>query len=359
MLKIFRNIVLVVVSFGAYLTIAKAQKIDYKQEAAKLYHAIQENFYIKDSGYYRELALGQKAEKPVSYLWPLCAMVQAGNEMDVLFSSNHYMDDIITVIEKYRDSRPPTVGFSSYKLNGELGDRFYDDNQWIGIAALDAYKRTKQTKYLNLGREMYQFMMSGYDTVSGGGLYWVEPNREGKNTCSNGPGILVALGMFDATNQKTYLDTAKQLYAWTKTHLLSPEGLYFDNYNVKTHKVDSTFFSYNAGTMLESAVWLYQLTKDKRYLTDAKNLASKSCEYFLKDGCFRDDYWFNAVLLRGFIRYQKIAPRSSCIQIFRTALDDVIRNKKDETGLYKKETIVNLVGQGGMLEMLCRFAMLK
>ncbi|MGI8634031.1 MAG: hypothetical protein ACR2KZ_01375 [Segetibacter sp.] len=52
------------------------------------------------------------------------------------------------------------------------GDRFYDDNQWIGITSMDAYTRLKNKKFLNLGKEIYKYMMTGYDTVLVIGLYW-------------------------------------------------------------------------------------------------------------------------------------------------------------------------------------------
>lgn len=213
-----------------------AQNVHYKKVARALYDSIQQNFYIKDSGYYREEAKGILSENPVSYLWPLCAMLQAGNEMDVTFSTHRYFNDVLSVIEKYRDGRPPAPGYASYKLGAKTDDRYYDDNQWIGIASLDAYKRTKDKKYLKLGTDIYHFMMSGYDTIAGGGLYWVESRKESKNTCSNGPGVLVALGMYEATANKKYLDTAILIYNWTTQHLRASNGLYYDNYNIKKRK---------------------------------------------------------------------------------------------------------------------------
>ncbi|MFT4204831.1 MAG: glycoside hydrolase family 76 protein [Chitinophagaceae bacterium] len=335
-----------------------AQNTDYKSAANELYNNIQQNFYIKDSGYYREEALGMHSENPVSFLWPLCAMVQAGNEMDVAFASNHYMDNVLDVIAKYHDDRPPVPGYASYKLGSKTDDRYYDDNQWIGIASLDAYKRTKAKKYLELGTEIYHFSMSGYDTVSGGGIYWVEPKKDGKNTCSNGPGILVALGMYDATGNKQYLDTAAMLYRWIVQHLRAPNGLYYDNYKVQQHRVDSTFFSYNAGTMLESSIWLYTVTKQKSYLDDALLTARSASDYFLSKGFFKDDYWFNAVMLRGYIRLYHYDKNPAYIDMFKKCLNYTLANQKHDNRLFGRTKVENLVGQGGLLEMLCRMAVL-
>ncbi len=337
----------------------KAQNTNYKQAAQDLYNSIQKNFYIQDSGYYREEAIGKHSENPISFLWPLCAMVQATNEMDVAFSSNSYLPKIIAVIEKYRDDRPPVSGYASYRLGTKVDDRYYDDNQWIGIASLDAYKRTKNKKYLQLGTDIYHYMMSGYDSVSGGGIYWVENNKSSKNTCSNGPGILVALGMYEATKNKKYLDTAILIYDWTISHLRSPNGLYYDNYNIAKHKVDSALYSYNAGTMLESSIWLHTITKKKQYLEDAKLTAQGAADHFLGSGYFRDDYWFNAVMLRGYVRLYKYNHDVKYIDLFRKCVDNTLKTEKHSNGLFGRKGVGNLVGQGGLLEILCRYATLK
>lgn len=341
------------------LNLASFCQSNYKEEAEKLYNNIQKKFYIKDSGYYREEAIGIKTEKPVSYLWGLCAMVQAGNEMDAAFSSRKYLPSVLDVIQKYRDTRPPAVGYASYKMNGHADDRFYDDNQWIGIAAFDAYKRTQNKHYLALGKDIYHFMMSGYDTISGGGIYWVEGNKNGKNTCSNGPGVLVALGLYENTKNGKYLDTAILIYNWTKSHLQSPNGLYYDNYNLKNKKVDSALFSYNAGTMLESSVWLYQITGRTEYLEDANRTAKSAADRFLKGDVFHDDYWFNAVMLRGYLRLYALNHDRKYLDIFQKCIDYTIKNQQKPNGLYGRNKVENLVAQGGLLEMLCRFSILQ
>lgn len=343
----------------SYNIVARAQTIDYKQSAKELYSSIQQNFYIRDSGYYREEAIGTHSEHPVSFLWPLCAMIQAGNEMDVAFAKNTYFKNVLAIVEKYRDSRLPAPGYASYKLGNETDDRYYDDNQWIGIASLDAYKRTRNRQFLQVGADIYRFMMTGYDTASGGGIYWVESKKESKNTCSNGPGALVALGMYEATGDKKYLDTAILIYNWTVKHLRAANGLYYDNYNIQRKKIDSAFYSYNAGTMLESAVWLHTITHQASYQQDALQTAQSAAEYFLKEKSFRDDYWFNAVMLRGYLRLFQLDHKRNYIDKFKDCLNYTLAHQKHSNGLFGKNKVDNLVGQGGLLEMLCRIAILE
>ncbi len=249
--------------FGAFSSYAQPK--NYTSEMQQLHKNIKAQFYLSQ-GYYKESVVPEKDARSVSYLWPLCALMQADNEMEKVIPKSDFLHPDLAIINKYHNNLPPAPGYASYTMEHGGGDRFYDDNQWIGIAAMDALKRTKNEKWLVIGKEIYKFMMTGYDTTTGGGLYWQEGNMKTKNTCSNGPGIIVALQLYAATKEKAYIDTALLLYDWVNANLRSPSGLYYDNISVGTNKVDKKQYSYNTGTMLQSAVYLYECTNDKKYL---------------------------------------------------------------------------------------------
>lgn len=114
----------------------------------------------------------------------------------------------------------------------------------------------------------------------GGGIYWCEQKKASKNTCSNAPGSVFALKLFQATQNKTYLNKGEQLYNWTKAQLQdSTDYLYFDNIALDG-KIGKAKFAYNSGQMMQSASLLYQLTGKKEYLTDAQNIAKGCHNYF-------------------------------------------------------------------------------
>jgi hypothetical protein len=231
---------------------------NYEHLANNLHKQIQKHFYLPRGVYYREFADSVAPQHKVSYLWSLCALWQADNEMEKLLPRGNLLRKDFSVIEKYNDNAAPAPGFDSYPGEFKKEDRYYDDNQWIGLTAMDAYKRTNQQFYLNVGEKIYRFMMTGFDTVSGGGLYWKEGDKSTKNTCSNGPGIILALQLYQATKKQTYLDTALMLYGWVNKHLEAPTGLYYDNLKITSNTVAKYQFSYNTGTMLQSNVYLYE-----------------------------------------------------------------------------------------------------
>src|SRR6185312_10181551 len=105
----------------------------------------------------------QPKEKKHSYLWPLCALIQAANEEEALYPVKDFMSPVLKAIDQYYSDIPPAPAYQAYVTKEEKDSRFYDDNQWIGIACLDAFNRTKNKKYLHVAEEIYRFMMTGFD----------------------------------------------------------------------------------------------------------------------------------------------------------------------------------------------------
>ncbi|WP_225871111.1 glycoside hydrolase family 76 protein [Pedobacter frigiditerrae] len=71
-------------------------------------------------------------------------------------------------MEQYNNPAHPAAGYQAKVASEGRDTRYYDDNQWIGIAAIDVYQRTKRKGYLELAEKTYRLMMTGFDTVSGG-----------------------------------------------------------------------------------------------------------------------------------------------------------------------------------------------
>jgi hypothetical protein len=341
----------------------------YYKEMKALQSVIMTNFYDKLSGEYFVVVDSAEREtkkgytRQYTYLWSYCALYQAANEIEKLEPKSDLMAPLLKKMYAYYDPAPPHGGFTDYIMKLKPGERYYDDNEWIGITALDAYARTKKKADLALGKDMFDFIMTGYDQVSGGGIYWKEGDLGSKNTCSNGPGALVALQLYQATGKKAYLDTAVKIVNWTDSKLQTPEKLYWDNISTRTGHVNKGILSYNTGTPLEAYVYLYELTKDRKYLNEANAIADASLKFFYSGQKFRDDHWFNAVLLRAYQHLLKFNKDTKYIIAFKKCLDNTLKEDKNEKGLFVsrnngKTKVKNLVDHGGMLEILARYAWL-
>ena len=84
--------------------------------------------------------------------------------------------------------------------------RLYDDAIWVGIDLADLYSKTKDSWYLDYAKSVWNFVLSGKDDELGGGVYWDENAKDSKNTCSNAPAVVLALKLYQITNDAAYLE---------------------------------------------------------------------------------------------------------------------------------------------------------
>lgn len=355
-------------SFVAFLMISQARAQtpatansgEYLQRMHSLYTDIYRYFYDSSQSLFFEKSEASQREKPHSYLWPLCAMVQATNEMEAAEPAHHAMQPIIKAIDSYLSNKPPTAGYDSYVVKEGGGDRFYDDNQWIGIAYMDAWKRTGRKDLLRKATVIYHFMMSGFDTLAGGGLHWKEHDLRSKNTCSNGPGVILALRLYQATGRKSFLDTALLLYRWTSDHLMAPSGVYYDAIRTRSLKIDSATYTYNTGTMIQSGVLLYRITGNEQYLRQAEQSAQASLARFYRDNRFPHNSWFNAVLMRGYVELYEADKDKRYLEAMMAHADRQWSEGRNANGLFiERKGGPALLEQAGWLEIIARIAWLK
>lgn len=332
-------------------------QVDYMKRAQLINESV--NHYFRDSSkalYYETTDLA-KNENAHSWLWPLTAMLQGANEMEVLDHKKHYMQPVEQAIDQYYSDAPPVGAYQDYVLKERKSSRFYDDNEWLAITYLDTYKRTHRKQDLDKAKLIYRFIESGTDTVAGGGVYWKEGDQSTKNTCSNGPAIIIALQLYKITHQKSYVDYALNIYKWTNNWLQAPEGLYWDNINTKTHQISKAVFTYNTGTMLQSNVLLYQITKQEQYLAEARRIAKAGINYFFKNGRLpNNEYWFNAVMLRGYQALYEVDRNNEWIEFYKQDAEQIWLKERDEHNLLSAKPLKRLIDQGAMMEIYSRLA---
>ncbi|TWR31162.1 glycoside hydrolase [Mucilaginibacter pallidiroseus] len=346
------HLIVIIVCASVFSTLA--QTMDYAAATRQLHSNIYSRFFDKKQNLFLETTDSAENRENHSFLWPLCGLIQAANEMEVVNPNKSYISPVMVAIQQYYTTRPPAPAYQAMVVREKQDNRFYDDNQWIAIALMDAYDRTHRKEYLNISKTIYRFLLTGLNDVGGGGFYWEEGNFKSKNTCSNGPGILVGLRLYQATKQKAYLDTAVKVYNWTKSRLLAPNGVYFDNIRLPSQKIDSAYYTYNAGTMLQSGVLLYNITKNKKYLDDAVSVANAAEKQFYRNGKLRGDYWFNAVLLRGYLELYKVDKNKQRLQFFVADANRIWKDERDSKGLVGTKNVKRLIDQAAMLEIYAR-----
>ncbi len=336
--------------------------------------------YPNDEFYRATYLVGDdnNSPKPYSYLWPYSSTVSAVRALYDATGDSAYLtllkDRVTPGLEQYLDTARMPAAYASYISSAPQSDRFYDDNIWLGIDYTDFYLGTKDPEHLDKARMIWKFIESGTDDKLGGGIYWCEQKKGGKNTCSNAPGSVYALKLFKATGDSAYLAAGANLYDWTKANLQdTTDHLYFDH-KLMNGKIGRAKFAYNSGQMMQAATLLYDITGEKRYLTDAQEIAESAYRHFfsrtatdsigdfplIKNG----DIWFTAVMMRGFHELFLADGNPQYMDNYLRNLDYAWEHARDtETGLFNSDwsgTTTDerkgLLTQGAMAEMFATAA---
>ena len=241
-------------------------------------------------------------------------------------------------MELYWDGDRLPACYQSYpKFNGN-SDRFYDDNDWIAIDFCDLYELTENKAYLEKAKQLYDYIFSGWDEKLGGGIYWCEQKKTSKNTCSNAPATVLCMKLYNITKDKTYLDQAYKVYNWTKNNLRDSEDfVYWDNITLDG-EVNKAKYTYNSGQMILAGVMLYQESGDKQYLEDAQKTAKGAYERFTsindktKSRFYTASPWFNVILLRGLTALYKIDGNYEYIKTMADNATYAWKNNRDKNG---------------------------
>jgi rhamnogalacturonyl hydrolase YesR len=266
------------------------------------------NSYKPDLTYFND---GVKNAQECSFLWPMSGIFSSTIYLANINRTKYepYIDSMVTAVEQYYDiSRTPS-GYQAYPVRFGKVDRYYDDNGLVGIDYIDAYNVTLNPKYLAKAKEIMTFIKSGWSDDFGGGVSWLEGVRDQKPACSNGKATVLAIKLYQACKEKEYLDYGIKSYDWMLSTMKDDSLHIIWNSLLTTTKeggeVQKHAYTYNTGTMIQSAVRLYEITQEEKYLNDAKTLAEGSFNYYFKrsdDGIpyISDLPWFVVVLFRGY-----------------------------------------------------------
>lgn len=275
---------------------------NYREKAVESTEFIQRTMFDEKQGlYHPSIPLNPRA-LPYEFMWgngiQFTVLTAAAKQDPERYRP--VLDAFYNGLEKYWDVNPAPFdveGYDAYFASPEGNDKYYDDNAWLVLGHAEAYRVTKDPKYLKKARDTFNFILSGWDEKLGGGIYWYQNKRDSKNTCINAPGAAGALALYEIEGKPEDLEWAKKLYDWTKANLQDADGLYWDNINLDG-KIEKTKWTYNTGLMIRSAVGLWRATKDKKYLDEARRVSDMSLIRFINpvSGAMADSARFNHLL---------------------------------------------------------------
>jgi hypothetical protein len=338
---------------------ARADGLGHAVRAMAAYDAMQRYFYDPPTGYYLE-EYPRTGGNPWCYVWPFSqAMIATQDMAGIPGIGWRYGGDVADryrALEDYWNAETDPPGYDSYLRppNGQGGDKFYDDNEWIALGFIQ--RRYMSGTSLRRAAEIFDLVVHGWDTDPThpfpGGVFWTQaPWSQDRNTVSNAPGAEVGLHLYLATRRSYYLEWAQRMYGWTRRWMLAPNGLYWDHVDL-AGTIEKTQWSYNQGVMIGAGVLLYRATGDRLYLAQARDTAFKAMAFYEEgDRYFTQPARFNAIFFANLLQLSTVAPhpayRRAMVRYAEAAYE---RFRDPATGLYRFEgdKPVQLLEQAGM-----------
>lgn len=319
-----------------------------------MYHAVWSNFRTHEHELFTEhfpsanpvkldYFQGESVDvQEVSFLWPFSGLFSATNTLllrpELKDDYLPFLDSLSAGMEMYKDTTRSPAAYQAYPSKFKIVDRYYDDNGLVAIDYMESYFNTKNPVYLTRAKEVFKFILSGWDETLGGGVTWLEGHRDQKPACSNGMATLAALKIYEGTKDPYYLEWGLKFYNWMKANLRNSKGLYANDKKMDGSILE-VYWTYNSGSMLEASMLLYDVTKDVGYLQEAKAIAAACHQHFStppddkgKTWFKVDEPWFATVLFRGYESLYHVTGDPIYLERILERVDYVWENGRDRYG---------------------------
>jgi predicted alpha-1,6-mannanase (GH76 family) len=286
-------------------------------------------------------------------------------------------------LERYWDaSREPPAYSSDVRGSRVGGDRYYDDNAWVGLGLVQLERLRPGSGYLHRAEELFRFAVSGWSRdqePSPGGVFWVEQGRgtgrtnHDRNTVSNAPNAELGLHVAELAGAEGPTSPGesigpREMYEWVLGTLdasngtgASGTGLFWDKVR-GDGSIDRAFWTYNQGSMVGLNVLLARSDAAERaaHLRRAEAIARKALQHYA--GAYEaQPAAFNAIFFRNLLLLHAASDdselRGEIVQAIRDYVDRAWTQWRDGRDRFRlPRGGLTLLNQSAMVQLLALLA---
>jgi Glycosyl hydrolase family 76 len=316
--------------------------------AVRAYAAMRRHFLRRDGLYRRD---GRpRLPGTAAHLWPtarafVAAVDLLGLRPDLLlgFDAESAVTAHLRALDAYWDDSGDEPAYASDVIGSRFGgDRYYDDNAWVGLGLVALERLRPGRGHAERARSLFRFAVGGWDArpdvPSPGGVFWVEQSRgagtrnHDRNVVSNAPNAQLGLHLAELTEgtggaggTERYA-RAHDMYAWVNVTLDAGRdtgapgtGLFFDKLR-GDGTIDETLWTYNQGSMIGANVLLArQAPQGTPYRARAEAIAAKALRHYAGSYLSRPAA-FNAILFRNLLQLHVATPDDGLRRRIRDAM---------------------------------------
>jgi predicted alpha-1,6-mannanase (GH76 family) len=241
------------------------------------------------------------------------------------------------------------------------GDVYLDDNEWLAEDLLAWSSLTGDPVAGQRAEAIFAAITDAWDDVPThpcpGGVFWTSSsaNRD-RNTVSTANGAIIALRLYVATSDPSYLAWAKTMLAWLDQCMRAPNGLYWDHIDL-AGTVNTSEWSYNQGSVIEASLLLYESTGDATALSEAERVADASIDYFDSRWRKGEPAEFAAVFFRSLLALAAVDGDTDYLDAARSYGDDAwLSARNAKTGLFRYSGRASLLQQAAFVQLYAALA---
>ncbi|MFB9902795.1 glycoside hydrolase family 76 protein [Allokutzneria oryzae] len=234
---------------------------------------------------------------------------------------------------------------AKHSPGGFLND-YYDDQGWWALTWINAYELTRDGRYLNSARSLFQDITGAWDNTCGGGVWWNRERRY-KNAITNELFITIAAKLARVTSEAHYRDWALRGWNWFRsTGMLNRGDLVNDGLDSACRNNSGAMWTYNQGVILQALVELTAVTGDRGHLDVAHRIAGAATRMLSVDqrvllepcepSCGADGPQFKGIFARGLRDLHRADGRNSYRAFLASSAQSLwttSRNSANQIGL--------------------------
>ncbi|MDQ6804223.1 MAG: glycoside hydrolase family 76 protein [Actinomycetota bacterium] len=298
------------------------------------------------------------------------------------FDPDAEIADRLKALERYYDPDSEYPAYASDPIGTRFGgDRYYDDNAWVGLALVQLERLRPGGGHLDRAEELFRFAFGGWDrrtdVPSPGGVFWVEQGHgvgaknHDRNTVSNAPNAELGLHLAElegATCNPPGPIGADDMYEWVLATLDASRdgdapatGLFWDKLR-GDNTIDKMLWSYNQGSMVGLNVLLARRGGDSAggYLARAEAITGKALRHYADGGLERQLPSFNAIFFRNLLLLHAATGddglRSEILGTMRGYAEWAWRERRYRGDHFDISDQDGLLDQSGMVQVLALLA---